>query len=231
MTSAASLQDGPVAAESIVIATGLRLATDSATADYLRPPDSLAGSRVDVTDSAGVTRPAAIFKASPTEVTYQVPPGTAAGTATVVITAGDGLTATATVVVAAVAPGIYTLNAAALVKAYALRRSNGNIFIEDVFDIDAAGSIVARPITISNGDEVHLIAYGTGFRAAAGDFSATVGGISAPVLYAGPQNVQPGLDQLNLMLPPELAAGGEQALPIVLTAAGQTANTVYVTVR
>jgi len=90
---------------------------------------------------------------------------------------------------------------------------------------------VARPITISNGDQVTLVLYGTGFRAAGGDWSATAGGINAPILFAGPQGIQPGLDQVTLMLPPELAAGGAQSVPVVLTASGQLANTVYVTVQ
>ena len=59
----------------------------------------------------------------------------------------------------------------------------------------------------------------------------TVGGIGAPVLYAGPQGVQPGLDQFNVLIPPEVATGGPQVVPIVFTAAGQTANTVNVTVQ
>lgn len=123
-------------------------------------------------------------------------------------------------------------NAGGLAKAYALRvAGNGNMFIEDVYDIDANGDVIARPITISNGDQVTLFVYGTGFRAAGGDVSATIGGINAPVLYAGPQGVQPGIDQFNLLLLPELAAGGAQSVPIVFTASGRTANTVYVTVQ
>jgi uncharacterized protein (TIGR03437 family) len=133
--------------------------------------------------------------------------------------------------IAAVAPGLYTLNASGLVKGYVIRISNGNTFIEDVFEIDATGAVIARPVTISNGDQVYLIVYGTGFRAAGGDIHATVGAIAAPVLYAGPQGVQPGLDQFTVLLPPELAAGGRQNVPIMLTAGGLTANVGNVTVQ
>jgi uncharacterized protein (TIGR03437 family) len=220
-----------VAAESIAIATGPRLAVGNATADYDQPPTTLAGTTVGVQDSAGVTRPAVLFGVSTTQVTYQIPPGTATGAATVTITAADGLISIGQVQVVAVAPGVYTLNSSGLAKAYVLRLSNGNAFIEDVFDIDATGAMVARPVTISNGDEVHLIAYGTGFRAAGGDVSVTAGGIAATVLNAGPQGVQPGMDQFDIVLPPELATGGPQSAPIVLTAVGQTANTVYVAVQ
>jgi uncharacterized protein (TIGR03437 family) len=231
MVSAASGLAGPVAAESIVIATGSHIATGTATSDLDQPPMTLVGTTVNVTDSAGVTRPAVLFSVSTTQVMYQIPPGTAAGPATVTITAGDGVTGSVPVQVAAVAPGVYTLNAAGLVKAYVFRVSNGNQFFEDVYDIDGTGAVIARPINISNGDQVYLFVYGTGFRAAGGDISATIGGISAPVLYAGPQGVQPGVDQFNILIPPELGTGSPMVVQIVLTAGGQTANAVNVSVQ
>ena len=230
--SAASLQPGPVAAESIVIATGSHIATGTATADIDQPPMMLAGTTVNVTDSAGVTRQAVLFSVSATQVMYQIPPGTAAGPANVTITAGDGVTGTVQVQIAAVAPGVYTLNSAGLVKAFVIRVSNGNQFVEDVYEIDPTGAVIARPITISNGDQVYLIAYGTGFRAAgSGGVAVTIGADSPPVLYAGPQGEAVGVDQFNILIPPDLAAGGQQVVPIVLTAGGQTANTVNVTVQ
>ena len=147
------------------------------------------------------------------------------------ITAGDGIAANVQIQIAAVAPGLYTLNPGGLAKAYVLRVSNGNEFVEDVFDIDPTGAVVPRPITISNGDQVYLFVYGTGFRAAGGDIGATVAGEIAPILYAGPQGVKPGLDQFNILIPPDLGTGTPQSVPIVLTAAGQIANTVTVTVQ
>jgi uncharacterized protein (TIGR03437 family) len=230
--SAASLQPGPVAAESIVIATGSHIATGTASADIDQPPMALQGTTVNVTDSTGVTRPAALFSVSTTQVTYQIPPGTAPGPATVTITAGDGVTGTVQVQVAAVSPGVYTLNAAGLIKAVVLRVSNGIEFVEDVYEIDPTGAVIARPITISNGDQVSLIGYGTGFRAAGtGGVTVTLGADSPPILYAGPQGVAVGVDQFNILIPPDLAAGGPQVVPIVLTAGGQTANTVNLTVQ
>src|SRR5262249_25076085 len=116
--SAASLQPGPVAAESIVIAFGTHIATGTATSDLDQPSATLAGTTVDVTASAGVKRPAVLFSVSASQVTYEIPPGTAAGPATVTITAGDGVSGTVQVQVAAVAPGLYTLNSSALARAY-----------------------------------------------------------------------------------------------------------------
>ena len=229
--SAAAQQGGPFAAESIVIATGTHLATGSATGDLDQPPLTLAGTTVNVTDSAGVSRPAILITVSTNQVTYQIPPGTATGTATVTIMAGDGISATTQVQIAAVAPGLYTLTPDGLAKGYVLRISNGLEFIEDVYEIDANGTVIARPITVSNGDQVYLILYGTGFRAAGGDVGATVGGEMAPVLYAGPQGVQPGLDELNILVPPDLGTGTPQSVQIVFTAGGQAANSVTVMVQ
>jgi uncharacterized protein (TIGR03437 family) len=215
-----------------VISTGSHIATGSATADIDQPPLTLAGTTVNVTDSAGVTRPAVLFSVSTTQVTYQVPPGTALGAATVTITAGDGVTGAAQVQVAPVSPGVFTLNAAGLVKAVVIRVSNGNQFVEDVFEIDATGAVIARPITISNSDQVFLIAYGSGFRAASsGGVTVTIGPDSPPVIYAGPQGVAVGVDQFNILLPADLAAGGQQSVSLTLTAGGQTANTVNLTVK
>ena len=50
----------------------------------------------------------------------------------------------------------------------------------------------------------------------------TIGGADAPVLYAGPQGAFPGLDQINVQIPPMLA--GEGLVLIQVTANGITAN-------
>ena len=229
--SAAGQQAGPFAPESIVVATGTHLATGAATGDLDQPPVTLAGTGVTVADSAGVSRPAVLLSVSDTQVTYQIPAGTATGTATVTITAGDGVSASAQLQIAAVAPGLYTLNSGGLAKGYILRISNGNEFIEDLFEIDENGAVIPHPVTVSNGDQVYLVVYGTGFRGAGADVAATIGGVGTPVLFAGPQGVQPGIDQFNVLIPPELGTGTAQAVQIAFTAAGQLANAVTITVQ
>jgi uncharacterized protein (TIGR03437 family) len=57
----------------------------------------------------------------------------------------------------------------------------------------------------------------------------TIGGVSAPVLYAGPQNTFTGLDQVNVQIPAELAGRGE--VTVVLSVDGQLANPVTVNVQ
>jgi uncharacterized protein (TIGR03437 family) len=71
--------------------------------------------------------------------------------------------------------------------------------------------------------------YGTGIRNA-NSVTATVGNLSVPVLYAGPAPGFAGEDQVNIgPMPQSLAGAG--TVNIVLTAGGQAANTVNVTIQ
>ena len=94
-----------------------------------------------------------------------------------------------------------------------------------------SAALIPHPITMSNGDQLNLIVYGTGFRGAGADISVTIGSENAQVLYAGPQGDAPGVDQFNILMPADLATGGPQRVSIVLTAAGHTANTVNMTIQ
>lgn len=228
-TTVAGIQDGPVSAESIVTSNASHLATDTASADVDQPPTTLAGTTVTIADSNATSRAAVLFSVSPKQVTYEIPAGVADGAATVTVTAADGVVTTGPLQIAHVSPGVYSLNPAGLVKAYVMRVSNGNVFIEDVYKIDSTGAVIARPVTISNGDQIQLIAYGTGFRAAGTvGVSVTIGGENVKVNYAGPQGVAPGVDQFTILIPPGLPPG---VVRIVLTAEGQAANTVTMAVQ
>jgi uncharacterized protein (TIGR03437 family) len=81
------------------------------------------------------------------------------------------------------------------------------------------------------GDQLILTLYGTGLRNNTGlaNAVATVGGARASLLYVGAQPQYPGLDQVNLVVPPSLAGAGE--VPVVLTIDGQTANAVTVNLK
>jgi uncharacterized protein (TIGR03437 family) len=78
-------------------------------------------------------------------------------------------------------------------------------------------------------EQVYLEIYGTGFRNAK-SFTATVGGLSVPVLGAAATAQFVGEDQVNIgPLPQALAGMGN--VNIVITADGQAANTVNVTIQ
>jgi uncharacterized protein (TIGR03437 family) len=59
--------------------------------------------------------------------------------------------------------------------------------------------------------------------------AAEAGGMPAKVLYGGPAPVYPGLDQINLQLPQDLAAG--QAIPLRVTVNGRPSNTINLSVQ
>jgi uncharacterized protein (TIGR03437 family) len=65
--------------------------------------------------------------------------------------------------------------------------------------------------------------------AGTGGVTVTVGGINAPVLYAGPQGSFAGEDQVDIRLPSSLAGKGN--VNIQLTASGIPANSVQITIQ
>jgi uncharacterized protein (TIGR03437 family) len=74
-------------------------------------------------------------------------------------------------------------------------------------------------------DQLILMLYGTGLRAARG-VTAVIGGVDAPVLGFAAQSQYAGLDQVNVRVPRELKGRGE--VDLVLKADGKAANTVRV---
>jgi uncharacterized protein (TIGR03437 family) len=101
--------------------------------------------------------------------------------------------------------------------------------LQPVYQI-SSGSVVPLPINLGpSTEQVYLEMYGTGIRSAK-SVTVTMGTLSVPLLYAGAAPVYAGLDQVNIgPLPAALAGTG--SLNIVITADGQAANTVNVTIQ
>jgi uncharacterized protein (TIGR03437 family) len=92
------------------------------------------------------------------------------------------------------------------------------------------GAVVAVPLNLKACQETVLELWGTGIDAAtASTVEVTIGGLDATVLYAGPQGIYPGVDQVNVVIPQSLAGGGN--VPVVLSIGGVTSNTVNVTIQ
>ncbi len=226
--SAASSWEGPLAAGSIATILGAGLASATAIAQPGALPLTLGGTTVTVKDSAGAVRTAPLFFVSPTQVNFEIPPGTRSGPATVIVAPSS---VTTTIQVASVAPGLFELNPSALAAANVVRVMAGVAQpIEPVYDVDALHNIVARPIDLGpDTEQVYLTLYATGIRNAQ-DVTATIAGRSVPVIYAGPQGTYDGLDQINAGPIPRSLAGAGKA-NIVVAADGQTANPVEVAIR
>lgn len=219
VTSAASFLAGPLAAGSLATLWGSNLA--AGTADLT----------VSVTDTAGTSRLADVFYAGPQQINFQVPPGTPGGLATVNVTSGNVVIATANAQIATVSPGVFQLNSTALAAAQVVRvKADQPQSIEPVYQVDASHNVVPLPIDLDPADgAVYLSVFATGLQHAQ-SVAVTVGGQAVPVTYFGAQGTYAGLDQVNVgPLPPSLAGRGR--VNIVLTADGQTANPVEIYIQ
>lgn len=169
---------------------------------------SLASS-VSIQDSSGATTTATLYDASPTQIDFLIPSTASIGPA--IVTIG---TQTAAVQIVAVAPSLYLQNTSGLAAAYAI--------------VNGVYQPVTSPIVVGSG-EAYLILFGTGIRGAGSNVTATIGGMEATVTYAGPQGAIAGLDQVNVLIPAELAGSG--TVNVLLTAAFLAANTARITIQ
>jgi uncharacterized protein (TIGR03437 family) len=231
--SAASFDLSGLTSEGITASFGADLATAPVGATTLPLPTQLAGTTVKVKDSASIERLAPLFFVSPTQVNYQIPPGTAAGAATVIISSGDGTVSSGIALIKAVAPSLFTASAdgSGVASALALRvKADGSQSYEPVAQFDPAqAKFVSRPLDLGpEGEQVYLVLFGTGIRqrSSLSAVIATIGGEYAEVGYAGAQGEFVGLDQINLRIPRSLAGRGE--MDVLLTVEAQLANPVRV---
>lgn len=229
--SAASFSGAELASESIAAAFGAGLANSTESASGVPLPTTLGGVSVKVKDSLGVERNAPLFFVSPTQINFQVPPGTAAGAAAISAGSGAGV-----LQITNVAPGMFSANASGsgLAAALALRiKADGSQSYEPVGRFDSAlGRYVAAPIDLGAAtDQLFLLLFGTGWRlrSSLSGVSATIGGTAAEVLFAGAQGDFVGLDQINLRLPQSLRGRGD--VTISLNVDGKTANQVSVNIK
>ncbi len=230
-TNAASFQPPPakLAPESIVAGFGSFLATTTASAGTgvsaltgTTLPTVLGGTSVTVKDSTAVTRDAPLFFVSPLQVNYQMPAGTAPGTAIITFKVNGSPIANENRLMAFVAPGLFSANSSGngTAAGYILRvRPDNTQAVEPLTNINFG------PV----GDNLYLILFGTGirFRSALTAVTASINGITLDNLYAGPQPDFIGEDQINLgALPRSLA--GSRTKNVLLTVDAIAANTLTV---
>jgi uncharacterized protein (TIGR03437 family) len=229
--SAASFnQAKPLAPNGIVAGFGAGLTANTVAANTTPLPTTLDGTSVLVNGT-----PASLFVVSPTQINYLIPSGAANGTATVTVRRNGADTAQGAVTIDGISPGLFSANAngQGVAAALILRRRNGVDTFEPVAQFNA-GANRYDPKQIDLGpttDQVFLVLYGTGFRAAAQSaVSVTIGGTAAPVIATAAAPGFFGLDQANVMIPHSLA-GSNKVLDVVLTASGKTANTVQISIK
>lgn len=202
------------------------------SANVQPPPQSLGGVTVSVKDLGGNVRPAAIYYVSPAQINFVVPPSTFESTGSVTI---HGAGATDTILSTEIrntAPALFTADSSGKgpPAATAIRVLDSLQWPLPVFRC-SAGGCQAEPIQLGVDTPVILTLYGTGLRnrSSLAAVTCTIGGISVPVQFAGPQPQSAGLDQVNVALPLNLRNLGETDL--VLTVDGRESNAVRVHVR
>jgi len=225
-----------VAPDSLMSAFGADLATASTVDGTF--PTSLGGTTMTLVDATNTSYPVRMYYAGTNQVNYYVPGNAQPGPATITVTSGDGTQTAGTVLVAPVAPGLFTANASGQGAASALaicagvcagwpnRQANGQCY-QDAFACAGSAGCTPQPIGIGASDTVVMELFGTGFRHLSSPAALTVqiNGQAVPFQYAGAQ-ADIGLDQLNVQLPYSLAGSGQVNLVMSLQ---DTVNNVTVT--
>jgi uncharacterized protein (TIGR03437 family) len=214
---------------SIVVASGQNFTKRTETASGPALPHKLAGVQVRVLDSAGTSRLAGLYAASPSAVTFVMPEGTAPGVATVTVAdqAGGALVSSA-------APGLFSADGtgSGVALATAVRETlKGKQVVEPVYECTPACAAV--PLDLGNPGDTTLVTFqGTGIRGlnAPQKMVAEVGGVLVHVEAAGRvAGAGPGMDYVTLKIPRSLAGAG--LVPVTLTVEGFTSNAVSINIQ
>jgi uncharacterized protein (TIGR03437 family) len=238
VTGVSAADYGPargVAAESIVSAFGAGMAVGNMSATATPLPTDLGGTTVTVRDGKGVERAAPLYFVSPTQVNFLVPKDSAAGYGAVVVRLNGSVVNSGPLRILPIAPAIFTADSTGrgLAAALVQRVQGQSSQIEPVAAYDAASQTFA-PVPVDLGADAELVylnLFGTGVRnrSAPAAVSATVGGVSVEVSFAGAQGEFAGLDQINLLLPKSLRGRGD--VDVAVTVDGVAANTVRVRIK
>ncbi len=232
VTSAASYAEPPVAPGMLAVVWwngGPDFATATLHAPSVPLPTSMGGVSATITDAGGTSRNVSLLDVTPRQLNVVIPDAAQAGTATLTVNGSDGTVHSDTVTIAAVAPGLFSATADG--KGFAVGqawnvKADGSYTITDL--CCAAGG-AGIPINMgADTDTTLVVLYGTGLRGRTNlaNVSATVGGQTARVDYAGQQGSYVGLDQLNLALPRSLRDQG--TVSIALTVDGKAANALNI---
>jgi uncharacterized protein (TIGR03437 family) len=230
--SAASPSVTAIAQGGLAVAVGQNLAP--ATGEVIAPlpfPTAGGGTVVTVEDAGGIVVNAPLVSVTPSQVVFQVPASVLPGLARVTVASPGSTQAAINVVIAPVAPALFTVNGNGLIAGVATRTSSTGVqTVEPAYALNPQGYYSATPIVMGSAtDKVTLTFYATGVQAAGlAKVSVSVNGINAPVTFVG-NSGYPGVDQVNVQIPASLAGAGTVALQ--LTAAGIASNNVQIVLK
>ena len=240
-TVEAASYSATVAPGEIVALFGTELIAGSgiAVANSLPLPRSLQATSVYVN---GVAAP--LYFTAKTQINFQIPYSTAAGSASVVVLRDDGIASYGSVNVAAAAPALFSADASGKGQAAAQnsdfsrngdpatspqskRARKGDYVV--LYGTGAGAQFVNasnnQPLTIKDGEA----ASSSPLAATANLPTATVGGKTATVYFSGLAPGFVGLWQLNVQVPADAPSGA--SVEVVLNFGGKTANRVTIAVE
>jgi len=218
VVSAASYQPGgAVAPDSLAALFGVNLAGSTAWATLDRNgqlPTQLAGARVEVNGEA-----ASLLYVSASQINFVVPGDVAIGTADVLVrNTNTGASQSGAMLVQNTAPAVFSADGT----------GKGPGAILNAVTYAAAPFLTVTPEIAGSDQRTRLAVYATGIRYAAsvGASATNPSGNSynLTVEYAGPAPGYFGLDQVNIVLPPDLDGAG--VVSLFLTADASASNRV-----
>jgi uncharacterized protein (TIGR03437 family) len=202
-----------VAPGSLIAIFGTHLALTTATAPSVPLPLDLGGSTVTIN---GV--PAPLFTVSPGQINAQVPFEVTPGMASVTVTVG-GQSDTQQMLVAAVAPGVFTIDGVRLLApGIAHRGAILTLFLTGQGPLSPTMQTGAPPAADSVATLPQIVL----------PVRITIGGVPAPVLFSGVPSGLVGISQVNFEVPQNVALGDQ---PLVLGVGDQQAKPVILTIN
>jgi|GEM_PF-2417244 len=229
VVSAASFNGEAVAPAQIVSIFGGGFSGDVHVASEVPLPTRLGGVEALLVDAQGFRRPLELLVVAPGQINAILPGSLTQGSGFVQVSVpGDPLTEEP-ITVEKVAPGVFAANAnGAGVAAAAAVRIEADGSQTPVQVLQGSGPLSGFPIDLGAGEQpVVLLLFGTGFR----DFSTvqvTIGGVEAEVVGVSAQGEFAGVDQINAIIPRELAGRGEVDVRVVVD--GKAANVVTIVI-
>jgi uncharacterized protein (TIGR03437 family) len=209
---------GPLAPGSIAAAFGTNLATQTVAAQTLPLPVQLGGTSLRIVDATGASHQAPLFFVSAGQINYLIPDGVALGAAQITVTSSNGTVSTGQSQIAAESPAVFSTTYNGRGLPVALTTFDGVKF-DPVVNPDGS----ARAVNCGTANRPnYLLLFGTGLRRA-GNVKVRIGGIEVTPTFAGAQGSLAGLDQINVMLPPN-ATPGMTNISVTAGAAGSSVS-------
>jgi uncharacterized protein (TIGR03437 family) len=214
---------------------GLNFSNGNNSATTVPLPTTLGGVTVQLN---GIAAP--LFFVGPGQINFQIPwELLGQASATLTVTNAAGTSAAVTITLSGVAPGIFTLDSSGKGQG-AIQLANTSTFAAGANSVAGAS---AQPVSrgnyvtiycsglgaVSNQPATGAAAPGNPLASATASVTATIGGQSAPVTFAGLAPAFVGLYQVNAQVPQGVAPGN--AVAVVLTVNGVASNSVTIAVQ